>query len=84
MSSNYNLQDLVRCDLCETFVPSMYCEVCHFNLCSTCVSVHILNEPTKHKLVPFGMRRINLLCSNEYDNQSLNMTIERVRLKRIF
>ena len=31
------LQDVIRCDLCETPVPPKHCELCHIPLCEACV-----------------------------------------------
>lgn len=30
---NYNLQEVVRCHICETPGPSLHCEVCYVCLC---------------------------------------------------
>lgn len=56
MDSVYNLQDLVRCYLCETPVPPLYCDTCHIYICKTCTADHILDESTHHKVVPVQRR----------------------------
>lgn len=57
MDSVYNLQDLVRCNLCETLVPPLYCDTCHIYICKTCTADHILDESTHHKVVPVQRRK---------------------------
>lgn len=32
MDSRNSAQDVMRCDLCETHVPPLYCNVCSINL----------------------------------------------------
>lgn len=39
-----NLQDVLRCDICETPVPLLHCGPCRKNLCKTCAGEHILDE----------------------------------------
>lgn len=56
MDSVYNLQDLVRCNLCETLVPPLYYDTCHIYICKTCTADHILDESTHHKVVPVQRR----------------------------
>lgn len=50
-------QDVVRCNLCETPVPLLYCDICHINLCKTCVGDHILDESKLHIVVPVKHRQ---------------------------
>lgn len=47
-------QDVLRCHLCKTPGPPLYCDICHVHLC-TFWGEHILDETKEHKVVPFKM-----------------------------
>lgn len=50
-------QDIIRCDLCETPDPPLYCDICHISLCKACTGGHILKESKLHIVVPIKHRQ---------------------------
>ena len=49
-------QDILRCKLCDTPVPPLYCQLCDINLCKTCVGEHLLDDTKEHKVVPIKQK----------------------------
>lgn len=58
MNQEYNLQDLVRCHLCEIPEPSLHCDICNKHLCKNCEGKHLVDKSQTHNLVLFKERRI--------------------------
>lgn len=56
MDPEYSLQDVVRCDLCDSPVPKLHCEFCHINFCNGCSEKHLQDNSNIHKVVSFKQR----------------------------
>ncbi|XP_052707834.1 tripartite motif-containing protein 45-like [Crassostrea angulata] len=57
MDSEFAQQDIVRCDLCDTPVPDLHCDLCEINLCQSCGEEHLLDKSKRHQVVSFKQRR---------------------------
>lgn len=67
MNPRSSLQDVIRCDLCETAIVQSYCDFCNVNLCKSCIGEHISDGYDKHRIVNFQHRRSTLIypkCKN--------------------
>lgn len=70
MNPEYSLQDVVRCHLCETPGPSLYCEICDISLCEDCKEKHLSYKwfgqykwfGHKSGILPFILRGHGKLC----------------------
>ncbi|XP_062598209.1 uncharacterized protein LOC134259624 [Saccostrea cucullata] len=62
MDPRTSAQDLIRCDLCETAIVQMHCDICLVNLCRACVGDHISTDEIKdHRVVKYQSRNSTLI-----------------------
>ncbi|XP_078340740.1 E3 ubiquitin-protein ligase TRIM36-like [Crassostrea virginica] len=71
-----SLQDVIRCDLCETPVPLKHCDICHIHLCEACVGKHLSDESKEHYIVPFKLRGFTPKCRTHSSETCTQLCIE--------
>lgn len=64
MDPKHSAQDVLRCHICETPVPPLYCEICDIHMCSLCSGEHLLDESKEHKVILFKKRGTLFKCKN--------------------
>lgn len=57
MDPENNLQDIIRCTVCETLEASMYCWMCDVNLCKGCIEEHLSDTLKGHKVMLIKHKR---------------------------
>nr|XP_022301632.1 uncharacterized protein LOC111109702 [Crassostrea virginica] len=72
----YSLQDVIRCDLCETPVPPKHCDICHIHLCEACVGKHLSDESKEHYIVPFTLRGFTPKCRTHSSKACTQLCID--------
>lgn len=82
MDPQYNLQDLVRCHLCDTSVPSLHCTKCNINLCKACEGKHLSNKSKIHNLVSFKNRESTLVYPKcrKHSNKQCELYCEQCKI----
>lgn len=66
MDSDYNLQDVVRCHLCETQFLTLHCVICHKYICNACETKHVSDISKPHEGVSFKERRSTSIRQKHY------------------
>lgn len=62
MESEDSLQDLIRCNLCDTPVPALFCDICEKYVCKDCERKHLSDRSKDHKVVSSKCRRFPPRC----------------------
>lgn len=57
MDPENNLQDILRCTVCETLEASIYCWMCEVNLCKDCIEEHLSDTLKCHKMMLIKHKR---------------------------
>nr|XP_034317207.1 uncharacterized protein LOC117686446 [Crassostrea gigas] len=62
MGTGFSAQDIIRCQLCDTPAPKLYCDLCHIYLCAVYAGKHLLDESKEHKIMSIKNRSSNPTC----------------------
>ena len=72
-------QDVIRCDLCDTPVPTKPCDVCHVHLCEECEREHISDESVcSHMELPELLLLIVLFQNKSLDSYTKSKTSDHM------
>lgn len=63
MDARHSGQDVVRCNLCDSPIPPLHCDICQISLCKECVGTHLLDLSKRHQIVQFEERGSSLIYS---------------------
>ncbi|XP_061165660.1 tripartite motif-containing protein 2-like [Saccostrea echinata] len=66
-------QDVIQCQLCPSPVEH-HCNICHINLCLSCIPKHLADKSRKHEIVEYKSKRENISfssCSSHNRNRCL-------------
>lgn len=64
MYSLHNIQNIIRCHLCDTPVPLLNFDICQINLCKGCAD-QLLDNLIEHKVVPIKQKKEQLELHDE-------------------
>lgn len=81
MYSLHNIEDIIRCYLCDTPIPLLYCEVCHINICKGCAVRHLSDDSKEHTVVPVKQRKSSPSYSKQTAHAKTQCELHEERYK---